>query len=240
MRVASRWRERDRADTSTSSAHAGRRDNAAAFLIRHRDRLPRRHVRQQELAQPTERSGGGTPPAILGPDAEHQGPLFTQRAIRVQQRRVRVVDIGGLRGRAVELDDGEGLAAAELVHAAIADVEAADEEAGHLLRDRVDRGLERGRDEVMAVAEQRALGMIPRDSERDPLPVRGHQRRARPQAPQECVGLHAEARVRPDEPFKRADTVAGYLRKDLVSDRARAETHPDGQAHQHIAQNRQS
>ena len=66
------------------------------------------------------------------------GPLTKQLAIGVEQAESRVVDVGRLGCRTVELDDREILPRLEGVDIAVADIESADEESGVRLRNLVD------------------------------------------------------------------------------------------------------
>src|SRR5262249_1397460 len=116
--------------------------------------------------QPSDRRRLDAARAVGGANPEDQVPLPEQDAPRVEERERRVVDVGRLRCHAVQLDDGQVLAAAEPIDISIADVEAADVESWYTARDFVDASLELGTPQFRAVEEYRALRMVARDRKR--------------------------------------------------------------------------
>ena len=78
---------------------------------------------------------------------------------------MRIVDVGRLGRRAVQLDDGEIGAGLELFDVTVTNIEASDEEAVECPGDRIDPLFQFRRDQMMSVEKQRSLAMIAGDSQ---------------------------------------------------------------------------
>ncbi len=126
-------------------------------------------MRAEQLAESTRGSCQASCPAVRRPNLEDQPPLQEELSIRRDQRAVGIVDVGALGRRAVQLDDRQVATRHERIPVRVADIESPDEKAVDAPGDRVDPLLELRSDQVPAIGEHRALGVVAREPERHAL-----------------------------------------------------------------------
>src|SRR3990170_4910242 len=121
----------------------------------------------QEPEQLSQRGHGGTALDVGPTDLIGQAPLCEESAIGGQQARSWLVDVRGLRGDPVELEDLEPSAGPELRDRTRAQVEASKVETRKYAGDLVEALLEGWCREVVAVAEDGAPAVIADLDQRD-------------------------------------------------------------------------
>src|SRR5262245_40691324 len=111
-------------------------------------------MRPHQRQQSPKRADRSAVLAIRTSNREDYRPLAEQLCLGLEQRAIRIVNIGRFGGHAVQLDDRQVIAAPERVDVGITDIEPSDEEAWVCTSDRVDPLLQRRREQMSSVAEQ--------------------------------------------------------------------------------------
>src|SRR5437773_12038150 len=110
-------------------------------------------MRANEAGEPAKRADTRTGRTVRRADCEDNRPLPEQQPVRVPQRAIGIVDVGGLRRDAVQLNDCDITTRLERLDLRVPDVEATDEESWIRPRHLVDPALERWRDQMPSVSK---------------------------------------------------------------------------------------
>jgi len=187
-------------------------------------------MRVRERKQPSGGTHWGAVRPVGRANIENDRPLAKQLSVRLEKSSVRVVNAGRLRRHAVQFHDGEIAPSLERLDVRVSNVEAADEESGIRASDLVDALLERGREEMAAIAEQRALTMVTGEGQGKLFARIEHTIQRGAVARRECRPLEPESRMRPDERFDGRDAITDQHGKMFVGDREDATARRPGQA----------